>query len=157
MKAVYIDVQNVHRKTLDYNRRIDWKKFFVYLTDKYKVNVVYYAVWYVKQYDYFYKRLKSIGYTLLFKDTITLPNGEIKGNVDIDIAIKSILDLRRESLQEAYLITNDGDYNSLMKVLIQEWVFAGLIVPDRRSASRLIKDFNRTILDLQEIKTKISL
>jgi hypothetical protein len=30
---------------------------------------------------------------MLFKDTIVLPNNEVKGNVDIDIAIKSIFEL----------------------------------------------------------------
>jgi hypothetical protein len=34
-----------------------------------------------------------------------LPNGEIKGNVDIDIAMHSILDVVEGGLTKAYLIT----------------------------------------------------
>lgn len=157
MKIVYIDAQNTHRKTVDYNRRIDRRKLFIYLHEKYKVDIIYYAVGYVKQYEWLYKLLENIWYKMLFKDTVVLPNWEIKGNVDIDIAIRSMLDLCRRGLEKAYLITNDGDYNTLMKTFIEEWVFGGLIVSDDKSASKLIKKFNRTILSLQDIKSKISL
>jgi hypothetical protein len=30
---------------------------------------------------------------VVFKETLVLPNGEIKGNVDIDIAIHALLDM----------------------------------------------------------------
>lgn len=44
MKIVYIDAQNVHRKTLDYNWKIDRAKLFVYLNEKYNPDIIYYAV-----------------------------------------------------------------------------------------------------------------
>lgn len=155
MKIVYIDVQNVHRKTLDYGRKIDRHKFFIYLKAKYSADIIYYAVWYIEVYKSYYEYLKKIWYVMLYKETILLPTGEIKGNVDIDIAITCIYDLWKNNLQVAYLVTNDGDYNSLIKKLIEEKVFGGLIVPDRKTASRLIKKFNRTILDIQEIRAKV--
>lgn len=134
---------------------IDWKKLFVYLKAKYKVDIIYYAVWYVDKYQLMYEALEKIGYKMLYKETIQLPDGRIKWNVDIDIAIKSIMELRKDWLQKAYLISNDWDYNTLIKVLIEEWVFGWLIVPDKRTASKLIKKFNRIVLDLQEIRHKI--
>lgn len=44
---------------------------------------------------------------MLFKKTLILPNGDTKGNVDIDIAIQSVTDVYDHMLQKAYLITND--------------------------------------------------
>lgn len=46
MKIVYIDVQNTHQRTVERWWIIDWARFFVYLKEKYKVDVVYYAVGY---------------------------------------------------------------------------------------------------------------
>ena len=156
MKVVYIDVQNVHTATKKLWWLIDWQRFFVYIKEKYKPDIIYYAVWYVPKYQDFYANLESIGYTLLLKKTLILPDGTIKGNVDIDIAIQAMLDLCRNWLQQAYLITNDGDYyNTLVKRLLDEWVFSGLIVPDSLTASKLIKEYNYTILDLQDIQMKI--
>lgn len=152
MKIVYIDVQNTHRKTLDYDRIIDRKRFFVYLKEKYKVDVIYYAVGYVSKYQRFYDELERIGYAMLFKKTIMLPNGEIKWNVDIDIAIRSIYDLWKHGLEKAYLVTNDGDYNTLIQTLIDEWVFGWLLAPDAKTASRLITQISWTIVDIQRIK-----
>ncbi len=157
MRAVYIDAQNVHRKTIDNNRRINWQRLFVYLCEKYKIDVIYYAVGYVKKYEKLYNMLERIWYTMLYKETIILSNGEIKGNVDIDIAIRCILDMCRCNLQKAYLITNDWDYNTLMKTLIEEGIFWWLIVADDKSISQLLKKFDRTILDLQYIREKICL
>lgn len=47
----------------------------------------------VAKYEYLYRELRSYGYKVIFKETLVLPSGEIKGNVDIDIAISVLLDL----------------------------------------------------------------
>jgi hypothetical protein len=60
---------------------------------------------------------------MLYKKTLILPNGEIKGNVDIDIAIQSVIDSYDKDLQQAYLITNDGDYNSLVDFFKSKNIF----------------------------------
>lgn len=85
MKIIYIDVQNTHRKTIDYDWIIDRKRFYTYLKDKYKFDVIYYAVWYVIKYHYFYTQLEKIWYTMLYKKTLILPDWTVKWNVDIDI------------------------------------------------------------------------
>ena len=61
--------------------------------------------------------MRDIGYTVIFKETLILPNGDIKGNVDIDIAIQVLLDLLEGELSSAYLVTGDGDYNTLVDLL----------------------------------------
>ncbi|EKD24603.1 MAG: hypothetical protein ACD_80C00194G0022 [uncultured bacterium (gcode 4)] len=153
MKIAYIDAQNVHRKTLDYNRRIDWQKFFIYLKQNCKVDVVYYAVWYVQKYDNFYKRLSSIWYTMLFKEVTILPDWTIKWNVDIDIAIRSIFDFFEEWLKKAIIISNDWDYNTLVDVLKKKDVFDFLMVIYSATASKqLRKSAWPYIQDIQRIR-----
>ncbi len=88
---------------------------------------------------------------MLFKETGKF-HWEVKGNVDIDIAIRSIFDLQEQSLVSAYLISNDGDYNTLLKVWKEQWIFGWLIVPDAKTASHMTTKIAKDFLDLQRIK-----
>jgi len=153
MKIAYIDVQNIHRKTVDFNWIIDWNKFLIYLKQNCKIDIVYYAVWYLSKYDKFYDYLSSLWYSLLFKKVTILPNWSIKWNVDIDIAIRSIFDFFEEWLEKAIIVSNDGDYNTLVDVLRQKWVFDRLMIVDYTSASKqLRKSAWPYIQDIQRIK-----
>jgi hypothetical protein len=153
MKIAYIDVQNVHRKTLSYHRLIDWKKFLIYLKENCKVDIIYYVVWYIAKYDYLYTYLSSLWYTLLFKKVTILPNGTVKWNVDIDIAIRSIFDFFEEWLQKAIVVSNDWDYNTLVDVLKQRNVFDCLMVVDYITASKQLRQSAwNCYQDLQRIK-----
>ena len=93
---------------------------------------------------------------LLYKVVGKLPNGEVKGNVDIDIAIQAVHDTLQCNLVKAYIMTNDGDYNSLIDYLYDHHVWGGLFAPDIKTASRMIKNSKSyPIIDLQDIQEKI--
>lgn len=68
-----------------------------------------------------------------------LPNGETKRNVDIDIAIHSILDVVEWGLTKAYLVSGDGDYNTLVHFFRQRGVLGRVLIPHREKASKLLK------------------
>ncbi len=152
MKIVYIDVQNTHQRTVERWWLIDWARFFIYLKEKYKVDIIYYAVGYIPKHQDLYEYLQSVWYTLLYKKTLILPDGTIKWNVDIDIAIQSIFDLTSWKLTQVYLVTNDGDYNTLVRTFIDHNVFAWLIAPDASNISKLLTRLVKDIIDLQRIK-----
>lgn len=153
MKIAYIDVQNIHRKTVDFNWIIDWNKFLIYLKQNCKTDIVYYAVWYLSKYDKFYDYLSSLWYSLLFKKVTILPNWSMKWNVDVDIAIRSLFDFFEEWLEKAIIVSNDGDYNTLVDVLRQKWIFDRLMIVDYTSASKqLRKSAWPYIQDIQRIK-----
>lgn len=154
MNRVYIDVQNTHKATQKLWWLIDWKKFFIYLKDKCKADTIYYAVWYIPKNQWWYDTLSAIWYTMLHKETIRLPSWETKWNVDIDIAIKALIDLYEWWLTKIYLITNDGDYNTLIKVCQQKWIRGKLFTPDIHTASTLLKRLDNPI-DINDIKHKI--
>ncbi len=154
MNIVYIDVQNSHKATQKLWRLIDWDKFYIYLKDKCKADIVYYAVWHRHEFQNQYDKLTNIWYAMLYKETTLLPNGELKWNVDIDIAIRAIFDICKEWLSKAYLVTNDGDYNTLIEVFQDYWVWWKLITPDINTASKLLKRITRPI-DIDDIKNRI--
>ena len=60
MNIVYIDVQNTHKATQKLWRLIEWSKFYIYLKDKCKADIIYYAVWYISQNQSKYKILRFL-------------------------------------------------------------------------------------------------
>jgi uncharacterized LabA/DUF88 family protein len=152
MKIVYIDAQNTHMRTLDNWRVLDWQKFYTYMKKRYQVDKLYYATGYVYKYYQLYQELSNIWYTMLYKETLVLPDGTIKWNVDIDIAIKAISEIKDWILKRAFLVTNDWDYNSLIKSFQEYNVFGWLISPDWRTVSKLLTRISKDIIDLQRAR-----
>jgi len=157
MKIVYIDSQNIHQWLLQYHWWIiDWKRFFVYLGDKYKVDKVKIFFWYLKSQRGFYQKLRNIWYEVCFKETLVLPNWSIKGNVDIDIAIFALKDFYENSVSQAFLVTWDWDFNSLVYFWIEKEVFWKIFIPWVKNSSVLLKRVAKNnILDLAELKIKL--
>lgn len=139
MKIVYIDSQNVHKGIEELWWLIDWKLFYIYLKSKFDIDKVKIFFGYVKKYEKLYKFLKEIWYDVIFKETLVLPNGEIKWNVDIDIAIHVMLDTFEWWLLKVYLITWDGDYNTLVYFLKNRQLLWRVLIPNKNKASKLLK------------------
>lgn len=139
MKIMYIDAQNIHKSTQDVWRIIDWWTFLSYSKQKFDLDKIKIFFGYVAKYETFYKQLQLLWYEVIFKETMILPNGEIKGNVDIDIAIHSILDLVEGWLIKAYLVTWDWDYNTLVDLFRKRDVLWRVLIPHRDKASKLLK------------------
>jgi len=139
MKIMYIDAQNIHKSTQDVWRTIDWWFFLSYAKKKFDLDAVKIFFGYLAKYETFYTRLRRLWYDVIFKETMILPNGDIKGNVDIDIAIHSILDLLEWWLIKAYLVTWDGDYNTLVDLFREREALWRVLIPHRNKASKLLK------------------
>jgi len=157
MKIVYIDSQNIHQWLLQYHWWIiDWKKFYIYLNDKYKIDKVKIFFWYLKSQRGFYEKLKKIWYDVCFKETLILPNWGIKWKVDIDSAIFALKDFYENSLLEAFLVTWDWDFNSLVYLWIEKQIFWKIFVPWVNNSSVLLKRVAKNnIIDLSELKNKL--
>lgn len=65
----FIDAQNLHFWTMTENWKISFKKFRIYLKDKFKANKVYYFLWYFdeKEED-LYENLKNNWYEVIFRE-----------------------------------------------------------------------------------------
>ena len=139
MKILYIDAQNIHKSTQEMGRTIDRGAFLEYTKEKFVIDKAKIFFWYVARYETLYQQLRLLWYEVIFKDTMLLPNGETKGNVDIDIAIHSILDAVEWWLTKAYLVSGDGDYNTLVKFWRERGVLGRVLIPHRDKASKLLK------------------
>lgn len=157
MKIIYIDAQNIH-KSLEINhwRKLDWWKFLVYCKEKFHADKVKIFFWYMHRYKSLYKKLEDIWYEICFKETMILPNWDIKWNVDIDIAIIAIRDYYENNCNKFVLFTWDGDYNSLIYFWKEKWVFEKLIIPWSNNSSKLLfKASANQIIDIATMKSKL--
>ncbi len=157
MKIVYIDAQNIHKSLQVYHDwTLDWKRFYIFCTEKFQATEIKIFFWYVPKYRHLYESLGKIGYTVIFKETLMLPNGDIKWNVDIDIAIIAVRDTYEWLVTRALLITGDGDYNSLISFWQEKWIFDLVLIPGVKNSSTLLtRTAWKRIFDIALLKNKL--
>ena len=157
MNIVYIDAQNVHKSLEFYHDwLIDWERFFVYLKEKYKAEKVKIFFGYVPRYKRFYELLSTFWYEVCFKETLILPDGKIKWNVDIDIAIFSVRDYYEWNIIHVFLVTGDGDYNSLVDFFHEKWILTHVLVPWVKNSSVLLRrSAGKYLVDIAPMRNKL--
>ena len=161
----FIDGQNLYLGTEQTTPKwhVDFKKFRVYLKEKYHVSRAYYfmgAYDSSKKAKNLYTSLKTAGYILIFREHTESVVSKKKGNVDTDIVftiMRKIAD--REKFDKAILVSGDGDYWRMVDYLISKNKFAKLLSPSKKSTSSLYaqrtSDVFRDFLDSPSIKKKI--
>lgn len=88
----FIDTQNLNLGVQDSGWKIDWAKFRIYLKDKYLVKTAYLFMGYVDGNQNLYKKLQSSGYVIIFKRTLKLKDGRVKGNVDAELVLHTMIE-----------------------------------------------------------------
>ncbi|OGZ07806.1 MAG: hypothetical protein A3C13_03940 [Candidatus Lloydbacteria bacterium RIFCSPHIGHO2_02_FULL_50_11] len=154
----FIDSQNVNLGIRALGWKVDWRKFRIYLRDKYGVSKAFFFIGYIKDYASLYAFLKQAGFHCIFKPTLELTNGETKGNVDAELVLHTMI--QWDNFDKAIVVSGDGDFYCLVEHLIKEKKFYKLLVPDERKYSSL---FNRltasseTLIDsLNSLQAKLS-
>ena len=157
MKILYIDSQNIHLWIKNnYNWKIDWKKFYIFCKEKYKIDELKIFLWYVEKYKNFYKYLEKIWYKIVFKKTNTLPNWTIKWNVDVDITMIAMQDFCHKNIKEFFIMTWDWDFNTLVEFFIEKNMFWIIFFPWVSNSSKLLKKLTKSKnIDLIKLKNKI--
>jgi hypothetical protein len=83
----FIDSQNLNLSIRNQDWVLDFKKFRRYLGDKYSITKAFLFIGYIPQNQTLYINLQKDGYILVFKPTLTLPDGRVKGNVDAEFGV----------------------------------------------------------------------
>lgn len=89
----------------------------------------------------FYEHLQECGFILIFKQTVSI-EGNIKGNCDAELVLKTVSDFYTKSFDLCYLITGDGDFGCLVEFLKNNKSLGGVLAPDERKCSFLIRNKN---------------
>lgn len=147
----YIDGANLHNGIKQFDWNFDYKRFRIWLKEKYHVKTVYLFMGSLKKYADLYKELQSYGYVLIFKKVTFNSNGKVKGNCDADIVVKVMQDAYENSFEKAILVSSDGDYAPLIKFLVSKGKFGSIVSPyGTDKCSILLKRLNVKIAYLED-------
>ncbi len=133
----FIDSQNLNLGIQKLGWKLDYKKFRVYLQEKYSVEKAYMFIGFVALNQRLYDKLQESGFILKFKPTIPDDEGKIKGNVDADIVLQAMIDITEYS--QAIIVSSDGDFYSLVAHLYDQNKLRIVMSPDKDECSGLLK------------------
>ena len=152
--AAYIDGANLHNGIKSLSWDFDYKRFRVWLREKYAVEQAYLFIGMMPKYAELYTRLQEQGYTLVFKDVIYDNNGKAKGNCDADLVVSAMQDAYENKFDNAVLVSSDGDYAPLVKFLIAKEKMLAVVSPyETQKCSVLLKRTGVKISYIADQKT----
>ncbi len=142
MRAVnnvaYIDGANLHNGVKHLEWDFDYRRFRVWLQEKYGVEKAYLFLGLVSKYKDLYTYLQEIGYTLIFKEVIFDGEGKAKGNCDTDIVVQAMQDAYENKFTTSVLISSDGDYAPLVKFLMRKNKIEAVVSPYETSKCSIL-------------------
>jgi uncharacterized LabA/DUF88 family protein len=152
--VAYIDGANLYNGVKQLKWQFDYKRFRVWLREKYKVKQAYLFLGLVPKYKDLYKYLQETGYTLIFKEIIFDGDGKAKGNCDADIVVLAMQDAYEKRFNSSVLVSSDGDYAPLVKFLISKNKIEAVISPyETKKCSVLLKRTDVKIAYITDQKT----
>ena len=152
----FIDSQNLNLGVRAQGWNIDYKKFRLYLKNKYNVTHAFLFIGLVPNNQSLYTMLQSSGFILVFKPTIKYyENGRqtVKGNVDAELVLYASA-IEYNNYDKAIIITSDGDFSCLLDFLDKNNKLLQVITPNT-SYSSLLKQFSRYIVEIRSIRNSI--
>lgn len=152
---IYIDGNNLHCSAKELDFEIDYKKFRIWLSQKYGSKNIYLFIGLVPGRIKFYEYLQECGFILVFKQTISVGK-LIKGNCDAELVLKCVSDFYTKSFISSVLITGDGDFGCLVEFLQTNAAISRIIAPDKNKCSFLLRNKNIGITFLNEHYHKFS-
>ncbi|MYB77293.1 MAG: NYN domain-containing protein [Chloroflexi bacterium] len=153
----FIDGANLHLGVKAQGWRMDYKKFRLYLKNKYRVSKAFIFIGWVEDNQQLYEYLKQDGFELVFKPTIPyMEKGSVtyKGNVDAELVLHAAA-VEYDNYDQAVVVTSDGDFACLIEFLIERKKLKKIITPTGKYSSLMGKYRDHIVL-VKNIKSKIA-
>jgi uncharacterized LabA/DUF88 family protein len=138
--AAFIDSANLHQAIKDLGWTLDYRKFRVFLRDKYRVGKAYLFIGFLETQQALYANLQEYGFILIFRPTLRYKDGHTKGNCDADLVLKAMVEYG--NYEKAVIVSGDGDFYSFIDHLKREGKLAQVLVPNESRYSALLKKIN---------------
>lgn len=150
----FIDSQNLNLGIRELGWKLDFKRFKVYLKEKYRIKTAYLFIGYLQENQNLYKSLQEYGYLLIFKPVLKDKEGKPKGNVDANLVLQAMIDY--EKYEKAMIITSDGDFYCLVNYLYNNNKLEKVLSPIKEKCSILLKKAAREkIVFMDNLKDKL--
>jgi len=148
----FIDSQNLNLGVQSLGWKLDWRKFRQYLRNKFKVEKAFLFIGYVPGYQAMYSDMQQMGYILILKPTMELPSGIVKGNVDAELVLHTMIQYKNFS--KAIIVSGDGDFFCLVEHLAKNKKLSRLLAPNQHY-SKLYKQFSSFIIRIDQIRNSL--
>jgi uncharacterized LabA/DUF88 family protein len=139
----FIDSQNLNMGVRSEGWKLDYRKFRQYLKDKYGVNQAYIFIGYISGNEELYKSLQKYGFILIFKPTMELPGGAVKGNVDAELVLHTMIEY--PNFDRAIIVSGDGDFYCLVEYLEKQNKLLKVMAPNKHFSGHLRKYYSYII------------
>lgn len=150
----FIDSQNVNLAILSVGWKLDYKKFRVYLAEKYGVTKAFLFIGYVDGNNKLYTHLQEAGFICIFKPTLIYKDGTMKGNCDAELVLQAMIEYK--NYDKAVIVTGDGDFYCLIKYWLENDKLERVLIPNFFKYSALLKRFARKQLSfMNDLKQKL--
>lgn len=149
----FIDGANLHFTYENIAWKIDYHKLLNFLRNKLNVSIAYYFIGNTKESADIRQKLESYGYTIKLKEPspykteivecpycrkVIVPElNKNKSDVDSLMTLTVISNLNL--FDKAVLITSDGDFDELVKMLLRDDKLRMVFLPCREGCSKLLK------------------
>jgi uncharacterized LabA/DUF88 family protein len=137
--------------------KLDFKKFYIYLQNKYDVSEAFLFIGKVPGNEFLYESLTSYGYKLEYKPTLIHINSngdsETKGNVDAELVLHTMIEL--SNFDQAIIVAGDGDYFCLIEYLEKIGKLLHVIIPNKYQYSKLLKPYTKYMIYVTDLKASL--
>ena len=152
---VFIDSQNLNLGVQSQGWKLDFKKFRVYLHDKYKVEKAFLFIGYIPDNQKLYTYLQKAGYIIIFKPVLEYSSHKkvkVKGNVDAELVLHTMVEY--PNYDRAIIVSGDGDFYCLVEYLEEKNKLKKIIVPNRNYSS-LLRKYASFIVNIDLLRRKV--
>jgi uncharacterized LabA/DUF88 family protein len=135
---------------------LDFKRFFIYLQDKYRVDKAYLFIGRVAGNEALYTYLENIGYTVIYKPTLVYTEGKkkvIKGNLDAELVLHTMIEY--PNFSKAMIVAGDGDYYCLVEYLESQKKLLNVFIPNRYKFSSLLRKYFKYFVYVSDLRGKL--
>ena len=154
----YIDGENLHEGIRSLGWILDYKRFRIWLSEKYSIRTAYLFIGLIPKYKELYKHLQESGFTLVFKEVIYDDGGKPKGNCDADLVLQATRDIYENKFDNALIVASDGDYSGLVRFFLERNKLISILSPSsEEKCSILIKRTGVKIVYLKDHHFKLRL
>jgi len=149
----FIDSQNLNLSINNLGWKLDFKKFRVFLKDKYQVKKAYLFMGYVAENESMYEGLRNAGYEMIFKPTLE-QGGVVKGNCDAELVLKCMVELNK--FDKAVIVSGDGDFHCLVDYLKDKGKLLKIGIPNKTQYSSLLRPLSKFFFYISDSKSKLT-
>jgi uncharacterized LabA/DUF88 family protein len=148
----FIDSQNLNLGIKSQGWKLDLRKFRQYLRNKYNVTKAFAFIGYKPGNEALYTHIQEMGFVVILKPTLELPDGTVKGNVDAELVLHTMIEFK--NFGKAIIVSGDGGFYCLVEYLAKKEKLLLVLAPNQYY-SRLLKPFSSLIVRVDKLRESL--